>query len=45
MLFLKAVSFLVDVYANIFWIENGKEENKKEIQLFILKAAQLGKHF
>lgn len=40
-----AVSFLVDACANIFWTENEKEGNKKEIQLFMLKAAQLGKYF
>ena len=34
--------------ANIFWTnekEENEEENKKELQLFILKAAQLGKYF
>ena len=40
-----AVSFLVDACANIFWTEDEKEGNKKEIQLFMLKAAQLGKYF
>ena len=40
-----AVSFLVDACANIFWTEDEKEGNKKDIQLFMLKAAQLGKYF
>ena len=31
--------------ANIFWTENNNEDNRKEIQLFILKAAQYAKKF
>ena len=40
-----AVSILSNASANIFWTEKENTGNKKEIQLFILKAAQLGKNF
>ena len=40
-----AVTILANASANIFWIEEENTENKKEIQLFILKAAQFGKNF
>lgn len=41
-----AILVLANASANIFWVED--EENgktKKELQLYILKAAQLGKYF
>jgi len=42
----KSVMVLANAGANIFWIEKeDKVDNKKEIQFFILKAAQLGKYF
>ena len=31
--------------ANIFWTEDENEDQKKEVQLFVLKAAQYGKNF
>ena len=44
----KAINFLVIAASNIFWVEYSPESqnyDKKEIQLFILKAAQYGKNF
>ena len=39
------VSNLEIASANIYWTNAENEENSKEIQLFILKAAQYGKNF
>ena len=40
-----AILVLANASANIFWTEDENEGNKKELQLYILKAAQLGKYF
>ena len=44
---VKAVNSLEISAANIFWLDNQQNENieKKNVQLFILKAAQYGKNF
>ena len=45
---IKAVNALLIAAGNIFWSDNSPEEQnyeKKEVQLFILKAAQYGKIF
>ena len=41
-----AILSLANASANVFWVENEEEgNNRKEAQLFMLKAAQLGKCF
>ena len=41
-----AILSLANASANVFWVENEEEGNsRKEAQLFMLKAAQLGKCF
>ena len=41
-----AILSLANASANVFWIENEEDgNNRKEAQLFMLKAAQLGKYF
>ena len=45
---IKSINSLLNAAANIFWTENSTDEQnyeKKDIQLFILKAAQYGKNF
>ena len=39
----KSIFVLINAAANIFWTENEPEDNKKEVQMYLLKAAQLGK--
>ena len=40
-----SIFILLNAAANIFWIEDESENNKKEAQVNLLKAAQLGKIF
>ena len=45
---IKSINSLLFAAANIFWTENSPEDQnyeKKDVQLFILKAAQYGKNF
>ena len=40
-----SILVLANASANIYWTEDQNEDNKKALQLYILKAAQLGKYF
>ena len=40
-----SILVLANASANLFWTNEENENNKKELQLYILKAAQLGKYF
>ena len=41
----QSIFVLINAAANIYWTENEPEDNKKEIQMYLLKAAQLGKMY
>ena len=40
-----SILVLANASANIYWTEEQNEDDKKALQLYILKAAQLGKYF
>ena len=42
---IKAIMSVEIAAANIFWVDDPNDNEKKEIQLFVLKAAQYGKVF
>ena len=42
---IKAIMSVEIAAANIFWVDDPNDNEKKEVQLFVLKAAQYGKVF